>query len=89
MKSLIELLHKAEIELSKWSGGYSAEYLSAEEFHSDLKDRITRLEKGDNSVIEELWVWFAPTCQWDDFVGDVNLGNLIFEKLNEIKKDGI
>ena len=89
MKSLIKHLHKAEIELSNWSGGYSGEHFSAEEFRSDLRDRINRLEKGDRSVIEDLWIWFAPTCQWDDFVGDIKLGDIIFAKLNEIKRNGI
>jgi len=89
MKSLIEYLHKAEIELSNWSGGYSGEHFSAQEFHKDLKDRIAKLEKGDKSVIDDLWIWFAPTCQWDDFVGDVKLGDAIFTELNKIKRNGI
>lgn len=72
--------------LSEYSGGYSREHLSAEEFHTDLVDRIKKLESGDESVIEELWIWFAPTCQWDDFVGNIDLGERIFQRLNKMKK---
>lgn len=82
--SLIIDLKKAGKILSEYSGGYSGKFLSAEEFHKDLLDSITKLENGDNSVIENLWVWFAPTCQWDDFVGDIDLGEKIFQKLDEI-----
>jgi len=54
MDYLISDLKKAEIFLSKCSGGYSGEYLSAEEFLIDLTDRINKLEKGDKSVLEDL-----------------------------------
>ena len=45
-----------------------------------------KLEKGDDSVLEDLWIWFAPTCQWDDFVGDVDLGERIYQKIIKLKK---
>lgn len=85
MDSLITDLKKAEKILSEYSGGYSGEYLSAEEFHTDLVDRIKKLESGDESVVEDLWIWFAPTCQWDDFVGNIDIGERIFQRLNKIK----
>ncbi len=85
MDSLISDLKKAEKILSEYSGGYSGEHLSAEEFHKDLVDRINKLENGDKSVIEDLWIWFAPTCQWDDFVGNIDLGEKIFQRLNRMK----
>ena len=86
MELLINDLKKAEKILSEYSGGYSGEHLSAEEFHKDLLDRIKELEKGDENVIEDLWIWFAPTCQWDDFVGDIELGEKIFQQLDKMKK---
>lgn len=89
MNSLIADLKKAENILSEYSGGYSGEHLSAEEFHTDLVDRIKKLENGDESVIEDLWIWFAPTCQWDDFVGDIDLGEKIFLRLNKIKSQQV
>lgn len=84
MKNLLIDLKQAEKIVSEYSGGYSGEHLSAEEFHKDLVDRINKLENGDMSVIEDLWIWFAPTCQWDDFVGDVELGEKIFRQLNRL-----
>ena len=45
-----------------------------------------KLEKGDDSVLEDLLIWFAPTCQWDDFVGDVDLGERIYQKIIKLKK---
>ena len=85
MESLIADLKKAEKILSECSGGNSGKYFSAEEFHKDLVDRIEKLENGDYTVVDDLWIWFAPTCQWDDFVGDVELAEIIFQKLNNIK----
>lgn len=85
MEHLINELKIAEKILSDYSGGYSGKYSSAEEFHSDLVNRIEKLENGDITVIDELWIWFAPTCQWDDFVGNLELGESIFQKLNDIK----
>ena len=85
ISSLITDLEKAEKILSEYSGGYSGEHSSAEEFHTDLVDRIKKLENGDETVIEDLWIWFAPTCQWDDFVGEIDLGERIFQRLNKIK----
>ena len=85
MEFIIKDLKKAKQILAEYSGGHSGKYLSAEEFYIDLSDRIAKLENGDESVIDDLWIWFAPTCQWDDFVGDVELGERIFQKLSQLK----
>lgn len=85
MDSLITDLKKAVEILSEYSGGYSGEHMSAEEFNKDLIDRIKKLENGDETVIDDLWIWFAPTCQWDNFVGDINLGERIFQRLDKVK----
>jgi hypothetical protein len=86
MEALIADLKEAEKILSEYSGGYSGEHLSSEEFHKDILDRIKKLESGDESVIEDLWIWFAPTCQWNDFVGNIELGERIFQKLDKLKE---
>jgi hypothetical protein len=85
---LIKLLVKAEKMASHYSGGYSGEHLSAEEFHQDLKTAIKEYKNGDDSQINEFYFWFAPTCAWDDFVGQEgeNLGNQIFDILTRMKK---
>ncbi len=46
-------------------------------------DAITHAEKS------ELWGMFAPTCDWDDTVGDAQLGNDIFSILNVMYRGDI
>jgi hypothetical protein len=36
---------------------------------------------------KKLYFIFAPTCEWDDSVGDVDLGNAIFELLTDLYRD--
>lgn len=86
-KSLIADLKEAEVILSKCKQGFpSGKYLSAEEFHQDIKKGIVKLEKGDQNVLNDLISWFSPTCQWDDYGGQVELGERIFKNLNHLKK---
>lgn len=84
MKSLLTDLHQAATILSEYTGGYSGQYASAEEFHKDLVNKIQKLENGDKSVLHDLWHWFAPTCQWDDFVGDAALWEQLFQKIERL-----
>jgi hypothetical protein len=79
---LIKLLVKAEKMISQYQGGYSQEYLSAQEFHNDLKDAIEVYKNGDNSTLDKFYIWFAPTCQWDDFIG--KSGEKIADEIFEI-----
>ena len=60
-KKLFELLYKAEHLAGQYTGGYSGEFLSAEEFHSALVDSITKLKNGDNSQLDKLYISFLPT----------------------------
>lgn len=92
-KKLIELLDKAEHLAGQFSGGYSGQFLSAEEFHSALVDSIIKLKSGDNLQLDKLNIWFLPTSCWDDFVGrdGQDLANQISDLLvkmtnNEIGK---
>jgi hypothetical protein len=41
-------------------------------------DTITTSQK------RELWSIFAPTCDWDDVVGDVLLGEEVYTLLNKL-----
>ncbi len=88
-KKLIELLDKAEHLAGQFSGGYSGQFLSAEEFHSKLVDSITKLKNGDNSQLYKLSIWFLPTSCWDDFVGldGQELANEISDLLAKMTKD--
>ena len=36
-------------------------------------------------TLQKLWLIFAPTCDWDDLVGDVSLGHEVFEILSELR----
>ncbi|MEO5911748.1 MAG: hypothetical protein ABIP95_12735 [Pelobium sp.] len=65
---LIALLNKAADLASQFSGGYSGEFMDAEEFHSALADSIKKLKGGDSAQLEKLNSWFLPTSCWDDFV---------------------
>jgi hypothetical protein len=87
-KRLVRLLDKAKKIVSKYEGGYSGEYLSAQEFHKDLKSSIVDYRNGDDTKLDQFYIWFAPTCQWDDFVGSEgeNLANQIFEIVSKLKK---
>ena len=90
--SLIADLEQAVEMSSHYSGGWSDHHRSAQEFHLDLVKKVEMLKNGDRSVLGELSVWFAPSYDWDDFVGEegMALANRISEKLRmELIKDGL
>lgn len=68
-KKLIELLEKAEKLASKFQGGYSEQFLSAEDFHQALLDSINKFKQGDRTQLNQLRIWFLPTSCWDNFIG--------------------
>lgn len=84
---LLEDLHKAEKLLANFRGGYSGKFLSAESFHKALIEAIDDIEEGNQIDLTRFYYWFAPTCEWDDFVGleGEELGNRIFERVNKWK----
>ena len=71
---------------SAYSGGYSGEFLSAQEFHKALLNSIKYLKQDDSSQLHKLAVWFAPTSCWDDFIGfeGRDLANEISELLTKL-----
>jgi hypothetical protein len=43
--------------------------------------------RNDTATVEqkkELWGIFAPTCDWDDIVGEPALGEAVFQMLNNL-----
>lgn len=86
MKELIALLDKAEYLAGQFSGGYSDQFFSAEDFHNALVDSIAKLKAGDNYQLKKLHVWFLPTSCWDDFAGidGQELANKISDLLSEM-----
>lgn len=87
-KRLLKLLDKSEKIAANYTGGYSGDLLSAEEFHSELATAISKYRNGDDTQLDLFYLWFAPTCAWDDFIGSEgeNLANEIFELLVNMKK---
>jgi hypothetical protein len=68
LELLLKLLDKAEKLAGQFSGGYSNNFFSAQEFHKALADSINKLKAGDTDQLHDLWLWFAPSCDWDDFI---------------------
>lgn len=66
---LLTLLDQAKELSAQFSGGYSGEFFSAEEFHDALSISIDKLKQGDTTQLRQLYTWFLPTSCWDDFVG--------------------
>lgn len=66
---LLKLLDEAEQLASEYSGGYSSQFGSAEEFHQALLFSINEFKGGDRSQLQKLHLWFLPTSAWDDFIG--------------------
>ena len=64
-----------------WSAYESGRAMA--DFISHARDQIEKgtLTQADKS---ELWGIFAPTCDWDDVIGDPDLGNDIFSMLNDL-----
>jgi hypothetical protein len=51
-----------------------------------LASACLKIENGDvdKTTQSELWGIFAPTCDWDDVVGDSDLGNAIFSIVDRL-----
>lgn len=88
LNRLIKLLDKAEKLAGQFSGGYSDNFFSAQEFHHALVGSINKLKEGDTDQLNDLWIWFAPTCDWDDFIrkDGEDLANEIHPLVTELKK---
>jgi len=86
MEELLIILNEAEHLASQFTGGYSHRFLSAEDFHSALRNSIIELKKGNRDILKDIWLWFAPTCDWDDFIGTegLELGNRIYVKADHL-----
>ena len=84
---LLDDLHKAEVFLANYTEGHSGEFTSVESFREALAEAIYDFND-NNPDLTNIWRWFAPTCQWDDFTGKkgTELGNKIFERVDKWKK---
>jgi hypothetical protein len=86
---LIALLDEAEKLAGQFTGGYSNNFFSAQEFYLALADSIKKLKAGDTDQLNYLELWFAPTCDWDDFIhkDGQDLANEIFPLTSELRKE--
>ena len=88
LERLFKLLGEAETLVKDFTGGYSSNFFSAQEFHAALSASIIKLKEGSEDQVNDLWVWFAPAGDWDAFThreGEA-LGNEIFQLLTDWKK---
>lgn len=85
-KQLILLLERAVQLSAEFSGGYSANFLSAEEFHATLAKTVQRIKENHITELEKIYTWFIPASAWDDFVDidGLDLGNEIFELVTKL-----
>lgn len=85
---LMRLLDEAEKLAGQFTVGYSNNFFSAQEFHTALLDSINKLKEGDTDQLNYLWLWFAPTCDWDDFIHQdgEDLANKIHPLVSELRK---
>lgn len=89
IEQLYLLLEKAEKLTGQFTGGYSSHFISSKEFHLALVDSIAKLKAGDKEQLNDLWLWFAPTCDWDDFTHQdgQDLANDIFPLLTDLREE--
>ena len=86
-KRLCELLKRAEAKFRAlgtgpiWSSYDSGIALAdfVAKARSDIENETMSQENKS-----ELWGIFAPTCDWDDTVGDVDLGNEVFSLVDRL-----
>ncbi len=88
---LLDNLHEAEQLLSYFRGGHSHDFKSAQDFHQALVDVFDYVEYGNQNDLTRFCNWFAPTADWDDFVGmeGIALGNRIYERVSRWKRSNL
>jgi hypothetical protein len=64
-------------------------FSNTQEFANFLETAASRLGQGDESDMRELWMLFAPTCDWDNAGGSPRVGNLIFSAVEKSVKTSI
>jgi len=81
---LCELLDIASAKFAARTGPIWSDYDSGAEIAAFVLKCKIGIENGtfDQGQARKLWTLFAPTCDWDDVIGDVELGNEIFEILD-------
>jgi hypothetical protein len=83
---LCELLATAVFTFYAVPGPISSSYDSGLDIGTLVNQCRNGISDGTISFAQkrELWKIFAPTCDWDDVIGDVQLGNEIFGLLDKL-----
>jgi len=85
-QQLCELLVAAAARFAARTGPIWSNYESGSviaSFVLECRDRIANGALAQDQK-RKLWTIFAPTCDWDDVVGDVELGNAVFGLLDQL-----
>lgn len=93
VRTLLPLLAKAAKKLAAVKGPVWSSYNSGAEIAAFVLECKAAIERVTITLAQkqELWGIFAPTCDWDDVVGDCEIGNRVFVLVdtlygNEIKE---
>jgi len=88
-EKLLKTLWRAEEIVSEFEGGYSERFIDAKDFHKSLNDAISSFENGNDSVLKDMYLWFLPTSDFDDFVGfaGMEVANELCELIKKYKPD--
>jgi hypothetical protein len=80
---LRRLLGTTARRLAAVRGPICSDYETGAEMAQFVLECSRRIEHGtlDAAQLQELWRFFAPTGDWDNVVGDVDLGNEVFTLL--------
>lgn len=83
---LISLLDVAAGKLAAVTGPIWSSYDSGQEIAAFVLECKEAIDRSTITLAQkrELWGIFAPTCDWDDVVGDCELGNSVFSIIDAI-----
>jgi hypothetical protein len=93
--TLVRLLEGAAKQLAAVEGPIWSSYESGADIAKFVRECAAAIEQEAITLSQkrELWGIFAPTCDWDDVVGDCNTGNRVFALVDtlyghEVKGEG-
>lgn len=86
LRQLQTLPEEAEAIAAGYTGGQSSSFASAEALTKAIHLAVLKLRFKDKSDIPSLYLWFAPTGNWDSIIGPActDTGNKIFAILEAL-----
>ncbi len=82
-KTKTKLISKLEIAINI---AFHFPGYNGEDFHSKLQYGLGRLNENNFQILNSLILWFTPTFDWDEFRGDSDLREEIYELLIDFQK---